>query len=86
MTGKAATTSMVLAVAMATASSAAQQPVFRGGIDLVNFGVFVTDKAGTPLNGLKAEDFEVIEDGARRRCSTSPAETRQTLRPCISAS
>ena len=66
MTGKAATTLMVLAVAVATASSAAQQPVFRGGIDLVNFGVFVTDKTGTPLNGLKAEDFEVIEDGARQ--------------------
>ena len=66
MTGKAATTLMVLAVAVATASSAAQQPVFRGGVDLVNFGVFVTDKAGTPLTGLKAEDFEIIEDGARQ--------------------
>ena len=66
MTGKAATTLMVLAVAVATAPSAAQQPVFRGGIDLVNFGVFVTDKTGTPLSGLKAEDFEVIEDGTRQ--------------------
>ena len=66
MTGKAATTLMVLAVVVATAPSAAQQPVFRGGIDLVNFGVFVTDKTGTPLSGLKAEDFEVIEDGTRQ--------------------
>lgn len=66
MTRKAATTLMVLAIAVGGGSSAAQQPVFRGGVDLVNFGVFVTDKAGTPLTGLKAEDFEVVEDGARQ--------------------
>jgi VWFA-related protein len=66
MTRKAATTSIVLAVGVVSGSTSAQQPVFRGGVDLVNFGVFVTDKAGTPLTGLKAEDFEIVEDGARQ--------------------
>ena len=43
-----------------------QQPVFRAGVDLVNFGVFVTDRSGAPLKGLKAEDFEILEDGRRQ--------------------
>jgi len=53
-------------VGLAVASVSAQQPVFRGGVDLVNFGVFVADKAGTPLTGLKPEDFEIVEDGTRQ--------------------
>ncbi len=40
-----------------------QQPVFRAGVDLVHFSVVVTDKDGTPLAGLKAEDFEILEEG-----------------------
>jgi len=39
------------------------QPTFRGGVDLVTFGVTVTDKRGNLLTDLTAEDFEVIEDG-----------------------
>lgn len=43
--------------------SVQQQPVFRAGVDLVHFGVVITDKDGTPVTGLKAEDFEIVEDG-----------------------
>ena len=51
----------------ATASGlGSQQPVFRGGVDLVNFGIFVTDRSGTPLTGLQPQDFEVIEDGTKQ--------------------
>ena len=50
----------------AAAALHSQQPVFRGRIDLVNFGVFVTDRSGAPLKGLKAEDFEILEDGKRQ--------------------
>ena len=46
--------------------SAQQPPVFRARVDLVNFGVFVSDRGGAPLTGLKAEDFEIVEDGARQ--------------------
>ena len=39
-----------------------QQPI-RVGVDLVNFGVVVTDRRGTPISGLTAKDFAVLERG-----------------------
>ena len=39
------------------------QQVFRSGVDLVHFSVVVTDRSGAPITGLKAEDFEVVEEG-----------------------
>ena len=41
----------------------AQQPTFRATVDLVHFGVSVVDKQGKPVIGLKAEDFQVTENG-----------------------
>jgi Ca-activated chloride channel homolog len=41
----------------------AQEPVFRGRIDLVNLGVTITDKKGQLLTELTADDFQVLEDG-----------------------
>jgi Ca-activated chloride channel homolog len=42
---------------------AQQVPTFRSQADLVNFGVVVTDKQGTPITGLTADDFEIKEAG-----------------------
>jgi Ca-activated chloride channel family protein len=39
------------------------QPTFRTGIDLVTFGVTAVDRKGNLITDLKAEDFEVVEDG-----------------------
>jgi Ca-activated chloride channel family protein len=44
----------------------AQQPTFRAGVDLVNFGVTVTDRRGNFLTDLKADDFELTEDGEKQ--------------------
>jgi Ca-activated chloride channel family protein len=41
----------------------AAQRVFRSGIDLVNFGVTVTDRKGNLIRGLAVDDFEVVEEG-----------------------
>lgn len=41
----------------------AAQKTFRASVDLVGVNVFVTDNKGVPIEGLKAEDFEVIEAG-----------------------
>jgi Ca-activated chloride channel family protein len=40
-----------------------QAPTFRGGVDLVNVGVTVTDKRGNLITDLKGDDFEIREDG-----------------------
>jgi Ca-activated chloride channel family protein len=46
--------------------SAQQVPAFRGGIDLVNVAVTVTDRKGALVADLDPEDFEIREDGRRQ--------------------
>ena len=41
-------------------------PVFRSGADLVRFDIRVTDGSGRPLSDLRAEEIEIVEDGAAR--------------------
>ena len=50
-------------VVLALAAPLSAQRTFRAGVDLVNFGVFVTDRQGAPITGLTAADFEVVEAG-----------------------
>ena len=54
-------------------------PVIRAGIDLVHFDVLVTDKRGTLVDGLTADDFEVIENGTRQTLSIFAAGNREAL-------
>jgi Ca-activated chloride channel homolog len=51
-----------VAVVVVTAGLSAQQRI-KTGVDVVNFSVILTDKQGAPITGLKAEDFEVVEEG-----------------------
>jgi VWFA-related protein len=53
---------LALSLTAATTALVAQQ-TFRTEVDLVNFGVVVTDKQGVPISGLTAADFEVKEAG-----------------------
>ena len=46
--------------------AAGQQATFRAGIDLVNFGVTVTDKKGAFIEDLTIDDFEIVEDGKKQ--------------------
>lgn len=62
-----------LALALCASTSAVlvdevegQQPTFRAGVDLVNFGVTVTDRRGNFLTDLNGDDFELIEDGQKQ--------------------
>ena len=52
----------LLAVPALTAAraGAGQQPVFRAGVDLVNFGVTAVDRKGELITDLKREDFEIV--------------------------
>ena len=47
-------------------AAAQRSTTFRTGVDLVNLGVTVTDKKGTLVADLTAEDFEITEDGKRQ--------------------
>jgi Ca-activated chloride channel homolog len=56
---------------------AAQQPTtFHTGIDLVNIGVTVTDKKGSLITDLTADDFEIVEDGRKQAVSYFAAGDR----------
>lgn len=57
------TVSLLVILVMSAGLVASSQQVFRAGVDLVHFGVVVTDKHGAPILGLKAEDFEIVEEG-----------------------
>lgn len=46
-----------------TGTLADAQPVFRTGVELVHFGITVVDRGGSPVSGLTAADFEVVERG-----------------------
>lgn len=62
MVVKRAAMTILLAIT-AAALVAARQQTIKVGVDLVNFGVVVTDKQGAPVMGLTAADFEVLEKG-----------------------
>jgi Ca-activated chloride channel homolog len=51
---------------MSRSPIAGQQPTFRAGVDLVNFGVTVTDRRGNFLTDLNANDFELLENGQKQ--------------------
>jgi Ca-activated chloride channel family protein len=61
---RATVVSIVLAAAAAVPG--AQQPL-RVAVDLVTFGVIVSDRRGTPIAGLTVDDFEVVERGKPQR-------------------
>lgn len=51
----------------------AQQPQFTSGVSAVEVYASVVDASGQPVRGLRAEDFEVLEDGERQAISTFTA-------------
>ncbi|MFB3854522.1 MAG: VWA domain-containing protein [Vicinamibacterales bacterium] len=57
---------VALIAAACAAASARGQVTYRSGIDLVSFGVTVTDRKGAFVKDLTAADFEVYEDGQKQ--------------------
>jgi Ca-activated chloride channel homolog len=56
-------------IAVVAVTSVAGQQRIKAGVDLVSFSVILTDKQGSPITGLKAEDFDVIEEGKSQTIS-----------------
>src|SRR5690606_7770895 len=55
--------SLAAAILLTTPGLLHAQQVFRAEVDLVHFGVVVTDRSGAPVLGLTPDDFEIVEDG-----------------------
>ena len=55
---------LVLASATSGTPQTETQPSFPAGTELVTVDVVVLDRQGTPIRGLRREDFTVAEDGA----------------------
>ncbi len=70
-----------VAAQQAAGSSSKPTETFGTAIDVsvVNLDVFVTDKKGKPVTGLRQEDFEILEDGKPVAISNFYAERRGTL-------
>lgn len=60
------TAALVSLTLVAAAATLAGQQRFKAGVDLIHFGVVVTDRSGAPIEGLTADDFEVLEEGKRQ--------------------
>ncbi len=70
-----------LSLAAAVTATVAAQQTFRTQIDLVHFGVVVTDKQGAPITGLTAGDFEVKEAGQPQAIKFFAAGDPETAPP-----
>jgi Ca-activated chloride channel family protein len=68
---------VLLAVALlaVTMAVSAQGPVFRTGVDLVTFGVTVTDRKGNFITDLTPADFTILEDGGEQKIQYFTAGT-----------
>ena len=62
------------AALLAIIHARAQQPVFRGGVDLVNVTATVTDGNGRFISGLTKDDFVVYDEGKPQEIVTFSSE------------
>lgn len=53
----------VIALVLAGCGIVAAQPTFKSGVELVTIDVVATSSDGRPVYNLRAEDFELLEDG-----------------------
>jgi VWFA-related protein len=60
---------MLLQAQQQTAATDAGTPIFRTGTNLVTVDVTVRDKSGKVIEGLKATDFAIFEDGKQQKLS-----------------
>jgi Ca-activated chloride channel homolog len=70
-----------ISMSLAAVLTAGAQQTFRTHVDLVHFGVAVTDKTGAPITGLTAEDFEITEAGKPQSIKFFAAGNPETAPP-----
>ncbi len=57
----------VAALVIGSVSPTLAQPVFRSGVEMVEFGVTVVDEDGEVVRGLAADDFVITEEGQQQQ-------------------
>src|SRR5437870_2207005 len=68
-------------------STPSHEPRFRSSVNLVLVDVVVRDRSGAFVQGLKAEDFELLEDGVRQQILTfALEEIASNAAPIVNAS
>jgi Ca-activated chloride channel family protein len=72
---------LALSLIAAAAVAVAAQQTFRTEVDLVHFGVVVTDKQGLPITGLGMDDFEIKEAGKPQTIKFFAAGNPETAPP-----
>src|ERR1700682_3883266 len=80
---------LVASAALVGQQSAPSQdlPLFRTGVNLVLVDVVVRDRSGAVVKGLKADDFELLEDGVRQQVLTfAYEEVASNAAPIVNAS
>ena len=60
------TLTIVVSTVVTIVTVGAQEPTYRSGIDLVSFGVTVSDRRGNFIADLTADDFEIVEEGRKQ--------------------
>jgi len=60
---------VLVAAGVMTVGLAGAQQRFKAGVDLIHFSVTVIDKQGSPITGLKPDDFELVEEGKTQAIS-----------------
>lgn len=74
----------VLLAPAGRAQQTAQQPTFKSGVELVIVDAMVVDKKkGDPIAGLKAEQFEVMVDGKKRKIASAQFIDSATGQPRV---
>ncbi len=63
--------------------AAQSPPVFRSSVNLVLVDVVVRDRSGAIVRGLKPDDFELLEDGARQQVLTFAYEEITPTAPLV---
>lgn len=67
-----------LAASAAPQTSTVSQPVFRTATRLIQVSVVVHDGRKQPVSGLRAEDFQIFEDGKEQSVAFFMANTKST--------
>ena len=77
---------LVCAIGLARLGLAAQQPVFRSGVELVSVDVTVVYDAGKPVEGMGAQSFDVRVDGKPRRVVSADYVRYRSSSPVVPVS